>query len=79
MGRAIDTLRRGVPDGLEELAELGRTVWRNRAQILEFFGRGGASYGLVEAINDRLEHPRGIALGFRNFTHYALRCPIHAS
>lgn len=78
MTTVIDSLRRQVPDGLEELAELGRTLWRRRVPILAFFDRGGASNGPVEAINGRLEHLRGIALGFRNFTNYALRCLIHS-
>jgi transposase len=33
----IDTLRRGVPVALEELAQLGRTLHRRRADILAFF------------------------------------------
>ncbi|WP_286672157.1 transposase [Mycolicibacter heraklionensis] len=36
----------------------------------------GASNGSVEAINGRLEHLRGIALGFRNLNHYILRSLI---
>lgn len=32
------------------------------------------SNGPVEAINGRLEHLHGSALGFRNFSPYALRC-----
>ena len=38
----------------------------------------GASNGPVEAINGRLEHLRGIALGFKNLNHYILRCLIYA-
>ena len=34
MTAIIDTLRRGVPAVLEELAQLGRTLWRRRADIL---------------------------------------------
>ncbi|WP_260870767.1 transposase, partial [Gordonia paraffinivorans] len=36
------------------------------------------SNGPVEAINGRLEHLRGIALGFRNLGHYILRSLIHS-
>ena len=32
MTAIITTLRRGVPDALEELAQLGRTLWRRRAR-----------------------------------------------
>ncbi|MGP5615338.1 transposase, partial [Corynebacterium variabile] len=38
----------------------------------------GASNGPVEAINGRLEHLRGIALGFRNLDHYILRSLVHS-
>ena len=31
-----------------------------------------------QAINGRLEHLRGIALGLRNLTHYTIRSLIHA-
>lgn len=34
MQRVIDTLRRGVPAGLEELAQLGRTLRRRHHDIL---------------------------------------------
>ena len=37
-----------------------------------------ASNGPVEAINGRLEHLRGIALGVRNLDHYILRSLIHS-
>lgn len=77
MATVIDSLRRQVPHGLHELAQLGRTLWSKRAEILAFFD-GGASNGPVEAINGRLEHLPGIALGFRNFTHYAPRALIHS-
>lgn len=77
MERIINTLRKGVPKGLEELAQLGRTLWRRREDVLAYFDIG-ASNGPVEAINGRLEHLRGIALGFRNLNHYILRCLIHS-
>ena len=77
MERIINTLRKGVPKGLEELAQLGRTLWRRREDVLAYFDIG-ASNGPVEAINGRLEHLRGIALGFRNLDHYILRCLIHS-
>lgn len=77
MSRVISTLRKGLPTGLEELAQLGRTLWRRRHDILAYFDIG-ASNGPVEAINGRLEHLRGIALGFRNLDHYILRSLIHS-
>ena len=77
MDRIINTLRKGLPKGLEELAQLGRTLWRRREDVLAYFDIG-ASNGPVEAINGRLEHLRGIALGFRNLNHYILRSLIHS-
>lgn len=77
MKRLINTLRKGLPKGLEELAQLGRTLWRRRDDILAYFDIG-ASNGPVEAVNGRLEHLRGIALGFRNLDHYILRSLIHS-
>ena len=77
MSKVINALRKGLPKGLEELAQLGRTLWRRRDDILAFFDVS-ASNGPVEAINGRLEHLRGIALGFRNLDHYILRSLIHS-
>lgn len=57
------------PKELAELAQLGRSLWKRRKEILAYFDTL-ASNGPVEAINGRLEHLRGIALGFRNLTHY---------
>lgn len=71
MTRLINVLRKGLPKGLEELAQFGRTLWRRRDDILAYFDIG-ASNGPVEAVNGRLEHLRGIALGFRNLDHYIL-------
>ncbi len=72
----IESLRRGVPTGLEELAQLGRTLWRRRADVLAYFDHH-ASNGPTEAINGRLEALRRNALGFRNLTHYRLRSLLH--
>jgi transposase len=52
MTRLIASIRRGVPAGLEEIAQLGRTLWR-RDDILAFFDHH-ASNGPTEAINGRL-------------------------
>ena len=77
MTRLIDSIRRGVPAGLEEIAQLGRTLWRRRADILAFFDHH-ASNGPTEAINGRLEALRRNALGFRNLTHYRIRSLLHS-
>ena len=77
MFKCLKRIRSGVPKGLDELAQLGRSLWRRRREILAYFDVG-ASNGPVEAINGRLEHLRGIALGFRNLNHYILRSLIHS-
>ena len=69
----IDAVSTGIPKELVELASLGRTLRRRAADVLAFFDRPGTSNGPTEAINGRLEHLRGIALGFRNLTHYVAR------
>jgi transposase len=76
MTAIIDALRSGVPAALEELAQLGRTLWRRRADVLAYFDHH-ASNGPTEAINGRLEALRRNALGFRNLTHYRLRSLLH--
>ncbi len=41
--------------------------------MLAYFDHPGTSNGPTEAINGRLEHLRGTALGFRNLAHYVIR------
>ena len=41
--------------------------------MLAYFDPPGTSNGPTEAINGRLEHLRGSALGFRNLTNYIAR------
>lgn len=69
----IDSLHRGVPAKLVELKKLGRTLNRRAVDILAYFDRPGTSNGPTEAINGRLEHLRGTALGFRNLANYITR------
>ncbi|HQZ86139.1 MAG TPA: transposase, partial [Actinomycetota bacterium] len=70
MRAVIDAVSSGVPAMLVEVRRLGRTLKQRAADILAFFDRPGTSNGPTEAINGRLEHLRGSALGFRNLTHY---------
>ena len=77
MYKLLRSIRTGMPKELPELAQLGRSLWRRRSEILAYFDVG-ASNGPVEAINGRLESLRGIALGFRNLGHYILRSLIHS-
>ena len=77
MYKVMCRIRKGLPAGVRELGQLGRTMWKRRAEILAYFNTS-ASNGPVEAINGRLEHLRGIALGFRNLNRYILRSLIHS-
>ena len=63
-----------MPSSLTELITLGRTLKRRATDILAYFDHPHTSNGPTEAINGRLEHLRGSALGFRNLTHYITRC-----
>ncbi|MBV8346912.1 MAG: transposase [Mycolicibacterium sp.] len=76
MTKLIDSIRRGVAAGLEEIAQLGRTLWRRRHDILAFFDHH-ASNGPPEAINGPAALGRN-ALGFRNLTHYRWRSLLHS-
>jgi transposase len=71
--KIIDTIRAHVPAELTELITLGRTLHKRAADVLAYFDRPGTSNGPTEAINGRLEHLRGSALGFRNLTNYIAR------
>ena len=73
MNKLIDALSPGVPAALTELATPGRTLKKRAADVLAYFDRPGTSNGPTEAINGRLEHLRGSALGFRNLTNYIAR------
>jgi transposase len=73
MAALITTLSSGVPKPLQELITLGRTLKKRAADVLAYFDRPGTSNGPTEAINGRLEHLRGSALGFRNLTNYIAR------
>ena len=73
MTALIESLSHGVPGALTELITLGRTLKKRAADVLAYFDRPGTSNGPTEAINGRLEHLRGSALGFRNLTNYIAR------
>lgn len=78
MQAVIDALATGVPAELTELRRLGRTLKKRAADVLAYFERPGTSNGPAEAINGRLEHLRGIALGFRNLPNYIARALLEA-
>ncbi|MFC8304873.1 ISL3 family transposase [Specibacter sp. NPDC057265] len=73
MQAVVDSISTGVPAVLTELKTLGRTLKRRADDVLAYFDRPGTSNGPTEAINGRLEHLRGSALGFHNLTNYVAR------
>jgi len=77
MQQLIDSLKQTIPDGLEEIQTLAKTLTERASDILAYFDHPRTSNGPTEAINGRLEHLRGITLGFRNLTHYTIRSLIH--
>ena len=78
MEAVINSISRDVPQLLTALHRLGRTLKQRSADILAFFDRPGSSNGPTEAINGRLEHLHGTALGLRNPTHYIARSLLDA-
>ena len=70
MRKLITALTHGVPAALAEVRRLGRTLAKRAGDVLAYFDRPRTSNGPTEAINGRLEHLRGSALGFRNLTNY---------
>ena len=78
MRKVITDLSHDVPDALTELRRLGRTLKQRAEDVLAYFTRPGTSNGPTEAINGRLEHLRGSALGFRNLTNYIARSLLEA-
>jgi len=73
MEQLIASLSSGIPTALVELRSLSRTLKQRAADVLAYFDRPGTSNGPTEAINGRLEHLHGSALGFRNLTNYIAR------
>jgi transposase len=73
MTKLIESINHGVPKALNEVITLGRTLKKRAVDVLAYFDRPGTSNGPTEAINGRLEHLRGSALGFRNLTNYIAR------
>lgn len=69
MRAVIDAVSCGIPAMLVEIRRLGRNLKQRAVDVLAFFDLPGTSNGPTEAIDGRLEHLRGSALGFRNLTH----------
>jgi transposase len=69
----LDASQRTTPGTLSEVSTLGTTLKKRAADVLAYFDQPRTSNGPTEAINGRLEHLRGSALGFRNLTNYIAR------
>ncbi|MGV1080940.1 MAG: ISL3 family transposase, partial [Candidatus Nanopelagicales bacterium] len=69
LAKLIESLSRRVPTALTEVATLGRTLNQRAADVLTYFDRPGTPNGPTQALNGRLEHLPGSALGFRNLTN----------
>ncbi|MCL2091757.1 MAG: ISL3 family transposase [Micrococcales bacterium] len=78
MRAVIDSLASAVPTALTELRKLGTTLDKRAEDVLAYFDHPRTSNGPTEAINGRLEHLRGTALGFRNLTNYIARSLLEA-
>lgn len=79
MVKLNDTLGKPIPTALVEVAKLGRTLTKQRDDILTFFHHTDSSNDPTEAINMRLEHLRGTTLGLRNPTHHITRSLLETS
>jgi transposase len=77
MTRLIDSIRRRVPAGLEEIAH-SAALWPGEATTSWRSSTTDASNGPTEAIDGRLEALHRNALGFRNLTHYRWRSLLHS-
>ena len=73
MVKLIESISTGVPKVLTEVITLGRTLKKRADDVLAYFDRPGTTNGPTEALNGRLEHLRGSALGLRNLTNYIAR------
>lgn len=69
----IHDLTRTLPKDMIEVRSLATTLKKRASDILAYFDHLGSSNGPTEAINGRLEHLRGSALGFRNLSNYIAR------
>ena len=90
LSRTRSRTRPGTDGPTDRVAQPGRTRRAGRGHhagqdpdqagpdVLAYFDRPGTSNGPTEAINGRLEHLRGSALGFRNLTNYIARSLLEA-
>jgi len=70
----VKRITEGVPKELKEVITFGKTLMKRIDDVIAYFDHPGTSNGPTEAINGRIEHLRGSALGFRNLANYIARC-----
>ena len=73
MSKLIESRQHRRPARTHRGHHPGQDPDKRAADVLAYFDRPGTSNGPTEAINGRLEHLRGSALGFRNLTNYIAR------
>ena len=73
VGQLIAEIGTKAPKDLPDLKKLGCTPRKRKADVLAYFNHIGDPNGPTEVLNARLEHLRGIALGFKNLAHYIAR------
>ena len=78
MHELVDSINARPANAPGELRTLARTLKRRLGDVLAFFDHEFSSNGPTEAVNGRLEHLRGIALGFTNLNNYITRSLLHA-
>lgn len=78
MHELVDGVNARPANAPAELMTLGRTLKRRLPDVLAYFDHEFSGNGPTEAVNGRLEHLRGIALGFRNLGSYITRSLLHA-
>lgn len=72
-------LRRNAKDvDARRIRRLSHRCRRGIRHVLAFFDRPGTSHGPTKAVDDRLEHLRSSALGFRNLTNDIARSQLEA-
>lgn len=76
--RADPRTRRSWPRPVGQITAPARTLTKRSTDILAHLDHPPrTSNGPAEAVNERLEHLHGIALGFRNLTRYTIPSLTH--
>ena len=78
MHEPVDDVNAGPTNAPREPGTLDRTLGRRLPDVPAYFDHAHSSNGPTEAVNGRLEHLRGIALGFTNLNNHITRSLLHA-